>query len=288
MAKFHLSAFADEAGGGLLNQIEALKANSFTHIEPRGLDDGNISYFTAEQAKNVKKILDENNIGVSAIGSGFGKIKITEDFKEHFEAFKQCVENAHILGTQNIRMFSFFIPDGDDPAIYRDEVFERLDIMSDYAYKDGIFCCHENEKEIYGDTAERCLEILTTFKGKIKGVFDPANFIQCHVETVPAFDMLEEYIEYMHVKDCRMADGFVVPCGKGDGHVEELLRRFSKKDGDRFLTLEPHLKVFDGIKDLETNGGKGTIREAYEYPTNRDAFNAACDAFKEVLDRAMA
>lgn len=288
MASFLLSAFADEAGGGILNQIEALKANGLTHIEPRGLDEGNISNFTAEQAKNVKKILDENGIGVSSIGSAFGKIGIKDDFAPHFESFKQCVENANILGTQNIRMFSFYMPKDEDPAIYRDEVFERLEKMADYARANGIWCCHENEKGIFGDIDTRCHDILTTFDGKIKGIFDPANFIQCKVEILPAYELLKDYIEYMHVKDCRMSDGFVVPCGKGDGHLAELIRRFSKKDGYRFLTLEPHLKVFDGLKNLELTGGAESVKEEFEYPTNRDAFNAACNAFKAVLEEALA
>jgi len=288
MARFILSAFADEAGGGLLSQIDALKANGLTHIEPRGLDEGNISSFTAQQAKKVKEILDENGIGVSSIGSYFGKIGIRDDFKPHFEEFKQCVENACILGTKNIRMFSFYMPENEAPAVFRDEVFERLEIMADYSRKSDIWCCHENEKGIFGDTDDRCLDILTTFEGKIKGIFDPANFIQCGVEILPAYEKLKDYIEYMHVKDCRMADGFVVPCGKGDGHLAELLRRFNEKDGDRFLTLEPHLKVFDGLKDLEQNGGADSVKEEYEYPTNRDAFNAACEAFHKVLKEATA
>ena len=74
MAEFIFSAFADEAGGGLLHQIEALKANGITHIEPRGLDEGNISTFSAAQVREVKKILDEHGIGVSSVGSHFGKI----------------------------------------------------------------------------------------------------------------------------------------------------------------------------------------------------------------------
>ena len=288
MAKFVLSAFADEAGGGLLNQIEALKSNGLTHIEPRGLDEGNISAYTAEQAKAVKKILDEHGVGVSSIGSYFGKIEIGDDFAPHFEQFKQCVENACILGTKNIRMFSFYMPKDEDPAIYKDAVFERLEQMADYARKSDIWCCHENEKGIYGDTDDRCLEILSTFEGKIKGIFDPANFIQCHVEILPAYEKLGKYIEYMHVKDCRMADGFVVPCGKGDGHLVELLRLFREKDGDRFLTLEPHLKVFAGLENLEQTGGKESVKEEFAYPTNRDAFNAACNAFHHVLAQALA
>lgn len=286
MAHFLLSAFADEAGGGLLSQIDALKANGLTHIEPRGLDDGNVSDLTAEQAKKVRKILDENGIGVSAVGSRFGKIEITDAFEPHFDEFKRCVETACILGTENIRMFSFYTPKGEKSENYRDDVFERLEKMADYSRSNGIWCCHENEKDIYGDVDDRCLDILKTFEGKIKGVFDPANFIQCHVEILPAYEKLKDYIEYMHIKDCRMSDGFVVPCGKGDGHIEELIRRFNEKDGDRFLTLEPHLKVFDGLAALEQNGGADSVKEVYQYPTNRDAFNAACSAFKEVLAQA--
>ena len=108
MAEFIFSAFADEAGGGLLSQIDALKANGITHIEPRGLDEGNISTFSAEQAKAVKKILDEHGIGVSSVGSHFGKINIKDSFDEHFESFKQCVENANILGTENTHLISAF------------------------------------------------------------------------------------------------------------------------------------------------------------------------------------
>ncbi len=287
MAEFIFSAFADEAGGGLLSQIDALKANGITHIEPRGLDEGNISTFTAAQAKEVKKILDEHGIGVSSVGSHFGKINIKDSFDEHFESFKQCVENANILGTENIRMFSFYIDENEDYDSYRDEVFERLEKMADYARKEGIWCCHENEKGIFGDNDVRCLDILKTFEGKIKGIFDPANFIQCKVEILPAFEKLKDYIEYMHIKDCRMSDGFVVPCGKGDGNIEELIRRFNKIEGKHFLTLEPHLKVFEGLKDLELTGGAESVKEEYEYPTNRDAFNAACKAFKEVYEAAL-
>ena len=107
------------------------------------------------------------------------------------------------------------------------------------------------------------------------------------MEILPAYEKLKDYIEYMHVKDCRMSDGFVVPCGKGDGHLAELLRLFNEKEGDRFLTLEPHLKVFDGLKDLEQNGGADSVKEEFEYPTNRDAFNAACEAFHAVLAEAL-
>ncbi len=288
MAKFYLSAFADEAGGGIKNQIEALKAHGMTHLEPRGLDEGNISLYTVEQAKNLKKVLDENEIKISAIGSHYGKIKITDDFSEHFENFKNCVEVTEILGTERIRMFSFYFSENEKYEDYKDEVFKRIEALCDYSLKHGIYCCHENEKGIYGDNAERCYELLSTFKGKLKGVFDPANFIQCGVKILPAFDLLKDYIDYLHIKDCVYADGSIRPAGLGDGEIVELLKRFNEvKTGDTFLTLEPHLKVFDGLKDLEEEGGTADkLKDDFTYSTNREAFDVAANALKECIKKA--
>jgi sugar phosphate isomerase/epimerase len=259
-----------------------------THIEPRGLDEGNISLYTEEQAKNLKKILDENDIKISAIGSHYGKIKITDDFTEHFENFKNCVKVAKILGTKRIRMFSFYFSENEKFEDYKDEVFRRIELMCDYALENGIFCCHENEKGIYGDNDERCFEILSHFKGKLKGVFDPANFIQCGVKILPAFELLKDYIDYLHIKDCVYSDGSIRPAGLGDGKITELLKRFNEvKNGDTFLTLEPHLKVFDGLKDLEEEGGTADkLKDDFTYKTNREAFDVAANALKDCIKKA--
>ncbi|MBQ9880195.1 MAG: sugar phosphate isomerase/epimerase [Clostridia bacterium] len=284
MAKFILSAFADEAGGKIAEQIDALKANGMTHIEPRGLDKGNISDYTAQNCKELRAVLDDAGIGISAIGSPFGKIKVGDDFEAHFEKFKRCVENACILGAKNIRMFSFYKEENESWELLRGEIFDRLGRMAEYSLSYGVWCCHENEKDIYGDEETRCYDILFHFDGKIKGVFDPANFIQCGVDIIPAYRLLEPYIEYMHVKDCRYSDGFVVPAGKGDGRIAELLTLFDKKEGERFLTLEPHLKVFAGLDALENAGGTADrLRDDYSYPTNRAAFDAAAGALHDVL-----
>ena len=284
MAKFVFSAFADEAGSTLAEQIEALRANGMTLLEPRGLDEGNISDYTPAMARALRARLDDAGIGISAIGSGYGKIRITDDFEPHFEKFRQTVEVANVLGAKRIRMFSFYMPAGEDPAVYKDEVFRRLERFADYARENGVWCCHENEKGIYGDVTERCLEILSAFRGRILGVFDPANFIQCGVKPLEAWEVLAPYIEYMHVKDARFSDGGVVPPGKGDGNVAEILRRFGEKDGEKILTLEPHLKVFSGLDALETvSGSVFSVTEEYAYPSNRAAFDAAAAALREIL-----
>ena len=282
MANFILSAFADEASQNIREQIAACKANGITHIELRALDGGrSINEIAPDEARQLKATLDEAGIGVSAIGSGYGKIEITDDFEPHFSAFQNTVEVAKILGTRNIRLFSFYFTRGESYAQYRGEVIRRLEAFCDYAALHGIRCCHENECGIYGDTAERCLDLHRALGEKLGGIFDPANFIHSGEQILPSYDLLEPYIDYMHVKDARFSDGVVTPAGEGDAQYTELLRRFDRKDGDRFLTLEPHLAVFEGLEQLEQHGGSTALlqgRTAYRYASNIEAFCAAADA----------
>ncbi|HIS77028.1 MAG TPA: sugar phosphate isomerase/epimerase [Candidatus Merdivicinus excrementipullorum] len=277
MKKFILSAFADEAGSAVSEQIKALQENGMTHLEVRGVNGKNIVDLTLEEAKELKKELDNGGISVWAIGSPLGKISVGDEFAPHLDKMKHTLELADILGTTHIRMFSFFCPKGE-ADLCRELVFDRLGKFCDAAKGSGILLCHENEKGIYGDTAARCLDIHQNFP-ELKCVFDPANYLQCGQDTLKAWDMLEPYMEYLHVKDVR-EDGTVVPAGMGNGHLPELITRY-EKIGGKALTVEPHLAVFKGLSELE-NGEKTKIGE-FEYESQRAAFDAAASALRSLL-----
>ena len=74
MAKFILSAFADEYSPEIDKQIEGLKKNGIDYMEIRGVDGTNISDITLEKAEEVHAKLKAAGIGVSSIGSPIGKI----------------------------------------------------------------------------------------------------------------------------------------------------------------------------------------------------------------------
>lgn len=253
MSKFILSAFADEIDPSLKVQMDVLDAHGIKYIEMRGVNGKNFTQYTPEEAREIKKQLDMRGFKLSAIGSPIGKIKITDDFAPHLELFKRTIELAHIMETKYIRMFSFFIPEKDDPYVYRDEVMERWSRFIEAAQGSGLILLHENEKEIYGDTPERCLDLLKTMDCPyLKAVFDPANFVQCDVEVFPkAYSMLKDYIVYMHIKDAVFSDHHVVPSGYGDGRVRDVLKSLHDRGFDGFLSLEPHLGDFLGFADLE-------------------------------------
>ena len=277
MADIKLCAFADEAGDSLADQIKAMQENGIGLLELRSIDKVNVTKFTNEQVKEYKKQLDDAGIGVWAIGSPIGKVKIEDDFNIDLDLCKRTIEIANMFEAKSLRMFSFYGTNGEEK--YRDTVMERLAKYVEAARGSGVTLCHENEKGIYGDIAARCLEIHKNIP-ELKCVFDPANYVQCGQDTLEAWEMLEPYVFYGHIKDS-LADGSIVPPGKGIGHLREYLPKFVAKGG-QVLTLEPHLKVFSALKDLEAPGDESKIG-MYKFESKREAFDCAVNSLKEII-----
>jgi sugar phosphate isomerase/epimerase len=284
MAKFILSGFSDEIDMDLNIQISELKRNGINHMEIRGVYGKGVVEYTAKEIKEIKNRLDSEGISVSSVGSPIGKIIITDRFEAHLDLFKHTLEIAGILCSKYIRMFSFYIPEGENPQDFRDEVLERWNSFVDAAKGSGIILTHENEKGIYGDTPERCVDIIKSMNcSYVKAVFDPANFIQCDVETYPkAYSLLKPYIEYMHIKDALPDTGKVVPAGMGNGMIKEILSDINMSfDREMFLSLEPHLGSFEGLEALETDIDKNSMEKS-----GPEKFEIAVTALRKVMKEA--
>ena len=279
MNSIRIFAFADEASARIDGQIAAMRRNGLNGLEIRGVDGASIADISEEKAREVRRKLDDAGLTVWSIGSPIGKIPIeTDAFGAHLDQLRHVLALADILGAENLRLFSFYVPDGRKEE-FRGQVLDRMGRMLDTAAGSGIAVCHENEKGIYGDTAPRCADLLSTFP-TLRGIFDPANFVQCGQDTLEAWALLRQRIKYLHIKDA-LADGRVVPSGCGIGHVREILNEYRAMGGDA-VTVEPHLSVFDGLQGLE-QAGQRTEMGAYTYPNGDAAFDAACGALKRLL-----
>lgn len=282
MSNFMLSAFADEIDMDLKTQMDVLERHDIHYIEMRGVNGKGIVEYSLDEVKEIKKSLDERGFKISSIGSPIGKILITDAFGPHLELFKHTLNIAKILESKYIRMFSFFIPLAEAPEKYRDEVMRRWNEFVKAAKCHEIVLLHENEKGIYGDTAERCLDILQTMNCEyVKAIFDPANFVQCNVKAYPeAYNMLKDYVIYMHIKDAVYSDHHVVPAGQGDGKVTEILTALNNNNYNGFLSLEPHLRLFDGFLNLELDDNHKQMSESESGPS---LFDIATTALKYIL-----
>lgn len=274
-----LSGFSDEIAPELDLQLAAIREWGLSHIELRAADGVNVSDFSTEKGKEVKNKLAGAGVSVSSIGSPIGKIGVEEDFAPHLEKLKRTLEIQKELGAPYLRMFSFYIPQGRAPEDFREEVLDRMGRMVEEAAAWDSVLLHENEKGIYGDNAPRCKELLEAFYGPhFKAVFDFANFVQVGQQTLPAYELLKPYVEYVHVKDAQWGTGAVVPAGQGDGHVKDILADLIGGGWKGFLSLEPHLTDFAGLAALEQDPQKrGSALDG------KSAWKLALDSLKEIL-----
>ena len=265
-----LTGFADEISPELNEQLDTLAEESIRYMELRSVWNTNVLDLTGEQLQRVKSAAAERGIGISSIGSPIGKVPVTDPFGPHLERFRRALHAADATEAPYVRVFSFFILEGQEPDLYREEVLDRMSTLAGEAERAGVTLLHENEKEIYGDTPSRCVDILAGVDSPtLRAAWDAANFVQCGV-TQPfteGYESLRPYIEYVHVKDALSGSGKVVPAGEGDGEISDTLSALRASGFDGFFSLEPHL------------ASSGT----YSGFSGPDLFRKAARAFKDLL-----
>ena len=273
MAKILLSAFSDEVGDSLTAQLNMLTRNEIPYMELRSIEGINVADLTKEQAKEFNKRITDAGVKVWSLGSPIGKVDISVNFNEYLDKVKHVIETAKIFGTDKIRAFSFFNAYNE-----RNKVIDYLSKMVELCKESGVKYCHENEKDIYGDTLERVLDLYKNVKG-LKLVYDPANYVQVGEDTNKAIEKLYNITEYFHIKDVVAKTGELVPAGYGDGSIAKLI---SLIDKDVVLTLEPHLFEFGAYKIIDNT----EMKHKFTFNSSDEAFDFATNSLKELILKA--
>jgi sugar phosphate isomerase/epimerase len=242
-----LSAFADEVSDDFSQQVRFLVAEKIGHIEIRFVNRKNVMDLSDTELREVKQMLADHGLGVSAIGSPIGKVKIDEPFTPHLDRFKHAIELAAFFEAPFIRVFSYYPPEGQRVEDHRSEVLERMGRQVELLENTDAVMVHENETGIYGSSAESCVDIVSSIDSpKLRLAYDPGNFvwgqkIANNVET--CWPLMRPYVAHVHIKDWKLGGEKVgaMP-GEGDGQIRELLAALAEMDYRGFLTMEPHLK----------------------------------------------
>lgn len=281
MAKFVFSAFSDEIDANFDKQIEGVKALGIGMIELRGVDGKSFIELSDDEVKIVKEKLDANGIKLSALGTPIGKMNVDGDFDAHKKLLTRIMDIGDMLNCKVLRMFSFYPADGMDDAEFKKIAFEYISELLDMADARGFILCHENEKDIFGYSPERELELMQYFGGRLKAVLDPGNFAFCFEDASKGYPLLKDYIHYFHIKDADES-GAIVPPGKGVACLADILKAVNNdRDGEVVLTMEPHLMNFTGLSSLSK---LDDIHHVYSFETPFEAFKVATEAVKAMVD----
>jgi sugar phosphate isomerase/epimerase len=270
---YTLTGFADEIADDLDTQLDVLADLGIQHLDLRSVWGTNVLDLDPDEVATVQRRLDEHGFGVSSIGSPIGKVDIDDDFDDHLARFETAMDRAEQFDTRNIRLFSYWMPEGDDPAVHRGEVIRRTREKADRAAERDLVLLHENEKDIYGDTPARCRDLVTAVDSPhYRLIFDPANYLEIGVTPYPdALLQVVEFVDFLHIKDAVQGErGAIRPPGEGDGRITDIVRALAGRGFTGYASLEPHL--FEAGKMSGFSGQEG--------------FTTACEAFRECLDNA--
>ena len=244
-----LSAFADEISEDPAEQLDCLGTLGVKHVEFRSIFGTNVLDLTDAQHDAFRAMMAARGMSLSAIGSPIGKIAITDPFGPHLARFGVAMKLAESYETPRIRVFSYYLPEGDDPARHRDEVLRRMAAKAELARKRGLILVLENEEGIYGDNAPRVLDILESVGSPaLSHAFDPANYLINGQSIDAAWDLLKTRVGHFHVKDYDPSTRNFVVAGAGGGQIPRLLAEAHARGFDGYATLEPHLLVAESSR----------------------------------------
>lgn len=175
-AKIKISGFADEISADFVTQLKTVAQLGMHYISLRAADGKGIADYTAEEVEEkLLPRLTEYQVKVSSLGSPVGKVGVEDEegFQKQKEQLKELCKICRLLGCKYIRMFSFFIPEGKNADDYREKVIDRLGEFLEIAKSHDVILLHENEKEIYGDTGQRCKVLFDALKDEhFQAAFD--------------------------------------------------------------------------------------------------------------------
>ncbi len=272
-AQFTLSAFGDEIADDVDEQLRVLHELDISYLELRSAWGTNVLELTDEEVDRLIERCEAHSIRVSCVGSPIGKSPIDGPIAKVVDDLGRITDIAKMLGTDRVRVFSFY-PESDGLQAERvEESITRLRVMAEVAGERNVILLLENEGGLVGDTPERCRALVGGVDSPhLRYVWDTGNYPQMgFARSVDiGWPLLAEYTECIQVKDCRITDGTITVAGGGDGQVRELLHNLRESGYVGFLALEPHLLIagqrggFSGAEGMKmaADALRGLIAEA--------------------------
>lgn len=281
---WQLSAFADEAGPTIDEQIRALQKAAFKWIDLRNVDGHNITVLPLDLARSVRQKLDAAGIQVCMYGSPLGKIDITEDFAIDVQKLRHLATLRPILGASMVRIFSYYNKTQRPREEFQREAFRRLRELKKLAGELGLMLYHENEKDIYGEKCADVLEIARAFRGEnFRMIFDFGNYNAAREDAWANWQVLRDTTDAIHLKDNAWnAEGKLahVPVGQGQGSVPGILKDATSRGWRGPLVVEPHLQHSAAVM---ATGPTGIPNQAYTKMSAAESFHVACAAASELV-----
>ncbi|QQE13501.1 sugar phosphate isomerase/epimerase [Planctomycetota bacterium] len=248
-----LSAFTDEASSSIDAQITAAQRANLTHLDLRSIDDYNITNLPPYVAKEIAAKLKAANLSVCMFGSPIGKIDINDDLNIDIEKLNHLADLAPILGTNKVRIFSYYNNANLPKDQWQAEAMHRLHQLSLVAEKRDMVLYHENESDIFGDHPDDIVTISSLRSDNFKLIYDFANFLRTSATPDESWSKLKSITDCFHLKDQKL-DNQHTPIGLGDTNSPAILTEAITNGFTGPIIVEPHLTHSEAVLATHSTG----------------------------------
>ncbi|MFA9477978.1 sugar phosphate isomerase/epimerase family protein [Phycisphaerales bacterium AB-hyl4] len=274
------SAFADEAGGSIDEQIAALQRVNMKFIDPRSVDGHNITALPEDVAKQAQQKLEAAGITVQMYGSPIGKIDAVDDIEEDLQKLRHLAKMRDIFGCNAVRIFSYYNKTGLSHADWQQKATDNLKRLIELAEQLDLVLYHENESKIFGDKTDDVLAIAELRGPRLKLIYDFANYIRTGEAGWDSWQKCKAITDCFHFKDQRK-NGEHMPMGQGETDAREILVDAAKAGWSGPCTLEPHLTH---SKAVVATHSTGTGAHALADMSKSETFHLAATEAQKLMD----
>lgn len=250
-----LSVLTDEVSDRFTEALDWAVGKGFRHVEVRMVDGVNVSNLTDEQVERARDEIRKRRLSVSAIASPLFKCALDpsrpvqsgdlfgnkeEDLATHFAKLPRAMRIARELGTDKIRVFSFWRE--KEPRRHFGEIVGHLRKAAAAAEKEKVLLLQENETACNGGYAEEVAELVRLVDSPaMKVLWDPGNETYGGKSAYPeGYEKVKGLFAHVHLKDAVVEGGkpACVPIGQGRTPLRDQILAL-ERDGYRGLyTLE--------------------------------------------------
>ena len=270
---FKLSVITDEVSQDLETVARFADRFELDGVEIRSVWSRNPQNLL-HQKDDIKRILRKYELDVSAIASPFFKADVdnNDEYEEHLDILRNCIQLAQALDTNIIRGFTFWRKNNLDA--YIEKIIERFQKPLEMIESEGVILGIENEPSTFVGNGKELADFLDRLGSKhVKAIWDPANNMWDPTGEIPYPDgyiYVRDKTVHVHVKDGvrRGSDGKPQCIAFGDGEVDYLGQlRALKEDGYRaYLSLETHWRPKGHLsEDLMARPGGEEFSRLGEY-----------------------
>ncbi|MEV4380651.1 sugar phosphate isomerase/epimerase family protein [Streptosporangium sp. NPDC049644] len=237
-----LAIINDEIDQDLARAADAVVECGLTGVEIRSVANVPPHVLSDAQLGDVRRTLTERNLAVAGFCPPALKRKMPRtdaDVAATRNLLGRAIEQANILGSPHVRIFTFYRDGDPDPkaaALVAAEVLDGLDLA-------GVRLLVETGTRTNTPTMALTLAFLEALgRPEIGVLWDPGNsvFSGWHANPFPEeYTIGREVIGHIHVKDPAGTSGYV-RLGDGDLPWGRIIERLGADDYTGWLSLETH------------------------------------------------